>query len=168
MWWEHKGYIYVNSDDDAYRYVLQRPAAAEGEKRIAWVMLNPSTADEFTDDPTIRKCVKFSTRLGARTMTVVNLFAARSTDPRALRTMPDPVGPENDRLLKEEIDRADMVIAAWGTQPWDFVMQRALHVRALLDPAKTFHLGALTKDGSPRHPLYLRDDTPLNVLMSPR
>lgn len=138
-----------------YRYRLDRQWA-DGP-RCCFVMLNPSTADASNDDPTIRRCIGFAKREGCGGLTVVNLFAFRATKPTALLSATDPVGPDVDRHIDAVLRETDgPVIAAWGA--WN-KGTRAKIVRAMMgDRAKC--LGH-TKDGSPRHPLYLRTDAPL-------
>jgi hypothetical protein len=139
-----------------YRYSLVREWSDAG--RAVWVMLNPSTADETTDDPTIAKITKFSRAWACGSLEVVNLFACRATDPKALKTISDPVGPENDKHIAEALDRADVVIAAWGASYPKQLALRPHRVRKLLfaQPKPPLVLG-LTKDREPRHPLYVRD-----------
>lgn len=122
---------------------------------MLFIMLNPSTADAETDDPTIRRCLGFAERHSCTRLTVVNLFAFRATKPSDLLKAEDPVGPHNNGYLDEQIGyHASMrgpIIAAWGSHP--FARDRA----RLLTEKWGFCLQALghTKDGSPRHPLYL-------------
>ena len=140
----------VLSADGVYRYRLDREWIGEG--RAAWVMLNPSTADAELDDPTIRRCIGFSKAWGLGALTVVNVFALRSTDPKALRGHADPVGPANDDYLRAAIDGASIVIAAWG-QSWPKPFaERVGRVGQMLS-GKAHHLG-LTASGQPMHPLY--------------
>ncbi len=148
------------SDCGSYRYTLSR-AWGDGPM-AAWVMLNPSTADAALDDPTIRRVRGFTRAFGFDGFTVVNLFALRSTDPKALLTREDPVGPENDRWLRRTLASSlyDLVIAAWGAVG-PLGIERATRVRQDFRDAPWHHLGALTKAGQPRHPLYLAGDTPL-------
>jgi hypothetical protein len=80
-------------------------------------MLNPSTADATEDDPTIRRCVGFARRERCGVLEVVNLFAFRATNPQALRSAPDPVGPANDRFIEKAVERADLIVVAWGAVP---------------------------------------------------
>jgi hypothetical protein len=142
-----------------YRYSLTR-SWHSGRPRVCWVMLNPSTADAEVDDPTIRKCIGFSRLWGFGALEVVNLFAYRATSPKALPLAKDPVGPDNAAFIRDAIDNADKVVAAWGAD----VMARegsapfACIVWARSTPV--YHLG-LTKAGAPRHPLYLPYSTPL-------
>jgi len=140
-----------------YRYSLAREWAAG--TRCLFVMLNPSTADAFADDPTIRRCIGFARAWGHGALEVVNLFALRSTDPAALRTAADPVGPNNDAILLEAARRADLVVAAWGKDP--MARARAARVTALVTRHHAMHCLVKNADGSPKHPLYVAADTAL-------
>lgn len=139
-----------------YRYRLTRAFGSllEGQKRILWVMLNPSTADHETDDATIRRCIGFSKKLGGSSLVVVNLFGYRATDPDELLKVEDPVGPENVRVILDAANGCDTVIAAWGALP-NKLWAKA---RTSIEIVKSFDvlrcLGK-TKAGAPRHPLYL-------------
>lgn len=142
------------SDCGQYRYSLLR-RVGEGNP-LVWVMLNPSTADAFVNDPTIRRVMRFTKADGFGTAVVVNLFALRSPSPKALRGHADPVGPENDFVLWKHAQAGGPIICAWGAGGG----QRAAEV--LAGPLKGADLWCLgtTKDGSPRHPLYVRGDQP--------
>jgi len=142
------------SRDGRYRYRLHR-RWAHGP-RVAWVMLNPSTADATHDDPTIRRCIGFSQRWGFGALTVVNLFAWRATSPDALRRVDDPVGPRTAATLREVTSAVDGVVAAWGNVHPDLAA-RVEALRASL-PAAAWCLG-LTSRGEPRHPLYVPGNT---------
>lgn len=141
-----------------FRYTLDRSVSVLGKGLVLWVMLNPSTADALLNDPTIVRVIRFSERLGFARAAVVNLFALRATDPRHLRLAGDPVGPENDAHIQRMASEADLIILGYGADP--IATERAAQVRALLAGHKLFCLGK-TKDGAPRHPLYLRADSPL-------
>lgn len=128
-------------------------------------MLNPSTADDEVDDPTIRSCVRLTRGLGYAGIEVVNLFGLRAPDPRALLAAEDPVGPENDREAERATARAETIIFAWGAHP--AAARRAdlvssLTRRAYAD-ARVPRCFGTTKSGAPRHPLYVRSGTPLIV-----
>jgi len=114
------------------------------------VMLNPSTATQEQDDPTIRRCIGFARRWGYVRLEVVNLFAWRATRPKDL---PRSWDPEDDRAIREAVVRADRVVAAWGVHG---AGPRADEVLAMLGPCDCL---GVTKHGHPRHPLYLRADT---------
>lgn len=136
-----------------YRYELERLWGDNPEKRITFVMLNPSRADASQDDPTIRRCIRFARANGHDALRVVNLFALRTSHPRQLRIHPDPVGPLNDLYLMRAAAQGS-VIAAWGAL--GFAAERARQVHALLvDSGATILCLGLTKAGHPRHPLYL-------------
>lgn len=119
-----------------------------------FVGLNPSTADETTDDPTLRRCIGFARDWGFGQLCMTNLFAWRETDPDRL-PRPGAVGPLNDRHLLRCASRAGEIVAAWGAHPAG--NGRAAEVLRLLDGAgKSLSCLGRTRDGSPRHPLYLR------------
>lgn len=139
-----------------YRYSLFR-RWAEGPT-CTFIMLNPSTADEQNDDPTIRRCIGFAKREGCGALMVVNMFGYRATDPGDLLLVDDPFGRENAPTLATAIETSNgPVIAAWGA--WGPLKQAA---KVLADeyPGQLLCLG-LTKNGSPRHPLYVKADAPL-------
>lgn len=102
------------SDDHQYRYTLGRSWNPEGDRRLVWVMLNPSTADSSKDDQTVRRCVHFSRAAGFDELVIVNLFALITSDPSGLLDAADPSGPDNDRHRIEALVRADAVAFAWG------------------------------------------------------
>lgn len=135
-----------------YRYTLTR--IWEPKKSFAlFVCLNPSTADESQDDPTVRRCKAFASRWNHGGLVIVNLFAYRSTDPAGLLEVRDPIGPENDKYILSKAHAASRIILAWGTK--GSLLERDQHVLALLSGA--YCLG-VTKFGHPKHPLYLPSD----------
>ncbi len=142
-----------------YRYSLMR--RWDQGSPLRFVMLNPSTADATVDDPTIRRCMGFARREGCAALIVVNLYAYRSTDPKALLTCTDPVGPVNDEILWAHLISARAgqtpVVAAWGVNAEP---GRAADVVALV-PGVDWRCLGMTKRAAPRHPLYVRGDQPL-------
>lgn len=149
------------SEDGVYRYELAR-RWARGPV-ATWIMLNPSTADAVQDDPTIRRCAGFTRSWGLSGIVVVNLFALRSTDPKVLRIARDPVGPDNDDAIHDACVRARLVVAAWGTHGDLFRRNERVLELLAMTPARVTCLGH-TKDGHPRHPLYLpKDACPVDV-----
>lgn len=135
---------------EAYRYGLRRvwePAGAE----VLYIMLNPSTATELQNDPTIERCQRRAKALGFGAMRIANLFAYRATRPEDLRRAADPSGPENADLLAAWSGQSAMTLAAWG-------VHGDLHCAgprmATVLQGDVRHLG-LTKAGHPRHPLYV-------------
>jgi len=131
-----------------YRYALWR-RWGEGPPTM-FVGLNPSTADETADDPTIRRCIAFARAWGYGSLCMANLFAYRATQPSDMLAQDDPVGPENDAYLLRLTAEAGVVVAAWGTHGAYGGRNNA--VRAMLP---SLHYLRLTKDGHPGHPLYL-------------
>jgi hypothetical protein len=121
-------------------------------------MLNPSTATEVQNDPTVERCERRARALGFGGFRVTNIFAWRDTDPRAMRAAADPVGPANDAAIAESCDWAggaqDRIIAAWGTHGAHLDRGRAVERLLRAQPRPLHHLG-LTKDGHPKHPLYI-------------
>jgi hypothetical protein len=124
---------------------------------IAWIMVNPSTATADTTDPTITRCVNFSTSWGFGRMVVGNLFALRSTDPAALKTHSAPIGPENDFYLDRIISDADLIVCAWGTHG-KFRNRGDAVLRRIRAAGRVPHCLSRTKGGQPQHPLYLPSD----------
>jgi hypothetical protein len=137
-----------------YRYALWRRWS--DAPPVLFVMLNPSTADESQDDPTIRRCISFAKQWGHGGIIVGNLFAFRSPYPRDLQTTTDPIGPENNHWLERLAKQSDAVVGAWGNH--GRLMNRGQGVAALFP--SMLCLG-LTKLGQPRHPLYVPATTSL-------
>jgi hypothetical protein len=145
------GYPCAFSPDRVYRYVLWRVWANHASPRYcAFIGLNPSTADETTDDPTIRRCIGFAKAWGYDALAMLNLFAYRATYPADMKAESDPVGDDNDVWLARIAAEAGVVIAAWGNHGAH--LNRAAAVRVLLP---NLHCLRLTKAGQPEHPLYL-------------
>ena len=137
-----------------YRYWLHRELASEGREGLAFVMLNPSTADAVNDDPTIRRCIGFGREWGFRELTVLNLFALRATKPAELRRHgAEAIGRRNDEALRwmREHPATTMVVAAWGNHGMH--LNRAADAMAIIAPAVAL---GVTKQGCPKHPLYVR------------
>lgn len=154
----------VLSPCSRYRYRLWRewsPALPTG----VFVMLNPSTADASVGDPTIRRCMQFARAWGWGRIEVVNVFAFRTAYPRALVRAHgdgvDVVGPSRDEGLVEAFDRARVVVAAWGANK--LAHDHARGVLGLVPPGLEITCLGRTQGGFPRHPLYLRADTPLST-----
>lgn len=143
----------VYSDCERYRYSLTRVWDPQGG-RVTFVMLNPSTATEVQNDPTVERCERRARALGYGAFCVTNIFAWRDTDPRKMRAATDPVGPANDDAITQAVDWSDRVIAAWGTHGAH--LNRGPAVESLLRGTgrDLYHLG-LSKAGHPKHPLYI-------------
>lgn len=147
-----------------YRYALYRT----WDERLAscmFVGLNPSTADETKNDPTIRRCINFAKRWGCGGLIMANLFAFRATKPEDMKAAADPVGPENDRWLIQLHNAAGLVIAAWGRD--GVFRERGAKVLAMLrrnrDGGDIGCFG-LTENKQPKHPLYIKGDTSYQII----
>lgn len=141
------------SDCEQYRYALTRTWDPKGTK-VLFVMLNPSTATEVQNDPTVERCERRARTLGFGSFCVTNIFAWRDTDPRKMRAAKDPVGPKNDKTILEFAYWADTIVCAWGTHGEH--RQRGHEVQQILRETQQplYHLG-LSKAGHPKHPLYI-------------
>jgi len=140
------------SDCTFYRYALWRVWNPE-MPLVLFIMLNPSTADALTDDPTIRRCVNFAKYWLYGGVLIGNLYGLRSTDPykifEADSKGDDPVGPDNGRHLEELQEAAVQTILAWG-------VHGASHVWTKTHLKEPFHALRLTRSKQPNHPLYLK------------
>lgn len=145
----------------SFRYQLTRQWRQRDQPSLLTViMLNPSIADAVRDDRTIRRCISLADAAGADGLRVVNLFALRSTDPEGLRAAPDAIGPENDSYILEAVRTSTTIVAAWGAHP--FARARALAVfEVLRGEGVDLRCWGTTKEGHPRHPLYVQGTTPL-------
>jgi hypothetical protein len=121
-------------------------------RRIVWIGLNPSTADEVTRDQTLATVCRYSRNWGFSQVVMLNLFAFRATDPRDLKRATDPIGPDNDKHLVAEVSQADRVIACWGDH--GRFLERDRQVTELL--AVSFECLLKNTTGAPHHPLYLK------------
>ena len=138
-----------------YRYWLEiRWDHREELPWLGWMLLNPSTADEINDDPTLRKVQKFARDRGFGGIIVCNVYALRSTDPRGLWKVDDPSGGDNDIWHEELRNRVTKIVAGWGRHARQAEVDHLLGIVPNLDCLK------VNADGSPMHPLYVRADTP--------
>lgn len=145
--------VAVYSDCEKYRYTLTRTWDPVGQK-VTFIMLNPSTATEVQNDPTVERCERRARALGFGAFRVTNIFAWRDTDPRKMRAAKDPIGSDNDQAILDACDWADTIVAAWGThgehrnrgpQVADLLRQSGREITSL----------GITKAGHPKHPLYI-------------
>ena len=148
-----------------FRYRLERLVSDDGPV-AAIIGVNPSTADAFVNDQTIRKDMGFAARLGWSRIIKGNLFAFRATDVRALRDAKDPIGPENDAHLSQIMRDADVIVAAWGPKAKlpPALRNRYRRILTIADSiGKPLMCWGCSQDGSPRHPLMLAYSTPLEL-----
>ena len=140
----------IFSEDRKYRYSLSR-IWDESKLVVCFVGLNPSTADENIDDPTIRRCMGYAKNWGYGGFVMVNLFAFRATEPLEMMLTEHPIGIMNNIHLKHASKLAAITIMAWGNH--GKYMNRSKDVKQFLGNA---HYLILTKEGEPGHPLYLK------------
>ena len=161
--------IFSPEPEPVYRYWLSRQWEPKPDRTAVFAMLNPSTADAQKLDPTVRRCLGFARLWGCGQLIVVNVFALRATDPRTLGLVRDPIGPHNEHYIRAAAAIASRpqanwtgatgVICAWGVSGKFAGAKHANHGQAVIDwikgaGAHTYAL-ATTKQGHPRHPLYL-------------
>lgn len=143
----------VYSGCGKYRYALTRIWTPDG-RRLLYIMLNPSTATELANDPTIERCERRARALGYGGFRVCNLFALRETDPARLKRARRPEGPDNAAQLGLALDWADDVLCAWGVH--GAYRDQGNRLSDLLRKCdKPQLILGLTKEGHPRHPLYI-------------
>ncbi|MFK8067287.1 MAG: DUF1643 domain-containing protein [Gammaproteobacteria bacterium] len=131
-----------------YRYALWR-TWDNSKPYVMFICLNPSTADEKADDPTLRRCINFAKAWGYGGVCTANLFAFRATEPLDMKAAKDPVGPENNKWLKKLAKDADLIVAAWGND--GLYLERSIEVKKLIS---NLYCLKLNKSGEPAHPLY--------------
>lgn len=146
-----------------YRYTLSRRVApsmfSTSDRRVLWVMLNPSTADASTDDPTIRRCAGFTERLGFESFVVVNLFALRATNPKSLLTPANGADETNDDHIARAANGADLIVVAWGANVRKPMLAHrpgeVIRILCATPRATPIVALGLLADGTPQHPLYM-------------
>jgi len=159
----------IFSPCERYRYALWRQWKGPMATRpgyVAFVGLNPSTADEVENDPTVRRCINFAMRWGYGAMVMLNAFGWRATDPANMRAADDPVGDDNDFAITRFAGSADKVVVAWGNH--GIYKGRGATVASMLWVILHDEFGnsgmecfGVNECGEPKHPLYLRADRPL-------
>jgi hypothetical protein len=153
------------SEDRVYRYQLVRSTGYPNQALVNFVGLNPSTADESYDDPTVRRLIGFARRHAFGFLILTNLYAFRVTDPRALKLAADPIGPENLRYLAAATRNAQRIVPCWGAH--GAPGSRGREVLELLRRLGNIWVFGLTKGGEPLHPLYLAYENELRPLERP-
>lgn len=172
----------VFSEDRRYRYWLRRGYGAGLRPSVrrppcVFILLNPSTANAYKDDPTVRKCMRFAHSWGHREVIITNLFAYRATDPEDMMAAADPVGPDNDEALLAAADYANRfsddgrsftsgpIIMAWGNH--GAYAGRARYVRRMLSAYPLSYIKLNEGTGEPAHPLYLPADLTYKNMVPP-
>jgi hypothetical protein len=148
----------VFSECETYRYTLERTWEKFPVRYCMFLMLNPSTADDVKNDPTIIRCVNYAKAWGYDGLYVGNLYGFRATQPQDMwyrwRQQEDIIGPDNDMWLRKMARKSEIIVAAWGSQA---IPERVVYVRTLLNLTRTtdLHYLQLCANGMPSHPLYL-------------
>ena len=153
-----------------YRYILSRKITKQSDSTLLVCMLNPSTADDEVDDPTIASVCRLARKNGFSRILVLNLFALRATKPQDMWTHEAPIGPDNwdtwRKVLGELDPTKDIVALAWGRSQkgshkkrfTEALIQASHQLKKWDGKIMTWVMNA---DGSPRHPLYIKTDTNL-------
>lgn len=143
----------IFSDCRKYRYTLRR-IWDESKPYAMFICLNPSTADETKNDPTVRRCINYSRDWGYGGFVMMNLFAFRATDPKIMKACPKPIGPDNTYWIEKMAEKAGIIVAAWGVHG----AFQARHTAMLTLPIlkDKIHYLELTNSKQPKHPLYLK------------
>ena len=145
----------VISGDSNYRYLLWRTWDLKGP-RLFIISLNPSTADDRADDPTLRRCISLAQASGFGGIILGNLFALRAQNPRVLYTVSDPVGRDNDQWLDDMIHQTHKIAVAWGDRG-GYLGRSSEVISRIANP----YCFGMNRTGEPKHPLYLPKNTPL-------
>lgn len=122
------------------------------ERAIAWIALNPSTADENKLDPTLTRIKNFSNKFGYNCFYMLNLFAFRSTDPKNMLNCIQPIGKDNDYWINQICKKVDKVICCWGNIGKH--LNRSENIKSIIGKYNLYYLD-ISKQGQPKHPLYL-------------
>lgn len=165
------GAVFDGDPPDRYRYRLWRTWGypfGDVDRRVLWVMTNPSTADGETDDRTIAKITRFTKKWGYGGLDVVNLFGLCATDPRelkvAVKAKRDPIGRSNDEHLRSLVESAAtrLIVCAWGAHGTLLAREQAAERLLANTRGLALHCLRRTKGGHPEHPLYLPENlTPI-------
>ncbi|WP_146512401.1 DUF1643 domain-containing protein [Thalassoglobus neptunius] len=158
--------VAIYSECEQFRYTLTRTWNRPVRRRVAFIGLNPSTATEIQNDPTVARCIQFARDWDFDEMTMLNAFAFRATDPKVMKRHDRPVGIDNDRYIQKVVQRSDLIICCWGTHATH--LDRSRELLEKLEKWKCpLHCLKLTKAGLPGHPLYLkRSSVPLQLASS--
>ena len=144
------------SKDKIYRYTLSRTWDST-KPTVLFIGLNPSIADENVDDPTVTRCINFAKDWGYGTLLMANLFAYRTTYPKEIYLIDDPIGKDNDYYLLECVKQSDLIVACWGNN--GTYMDREKIIKELVP---NLYCLQKNKNGTPHHPLRLpRDINPI-------
>lgn len=148
----------IYSDCEKYRYVLTRRFDQDNSKVCNFIMLNPSTATAWKNDPTVARCCKYAQRWGYGALIVTNIFAYRATDPKEMKSQDSPFGDDNAYWLRMAAEMSELRVCAWGTNGAFRHQDKAIIWLMKQEPSQELHCLEVTKHGYPKHPLYCRGD----------
>lgn len=154
----------VFSEHKSHRYLLRREWDTK-RPCMTWIMLNPSLADEFNDDPTIRRCVTFAEKFGYGKIMIVNLYSFITPYPETLWHMEEQINKDTDFYIKYAFEKAHIIIAGWGKLP-KWANTRRDKIISLATHHKNLYCLKQNKDGNPAHPLYLPKESNLIIYRS--
>lgn len=140
-----------------YRYALFRQWGENRQNACMFIGLNPSTADEIQNDPTVTRCIRYAYSWHFDAMFMMNAYAYRSTGPDALKSVADIIGPQNDDYLRDTQMHATLAVACWGNHIDTERQARIVKLFCYYDLQCLGH----NKNGTPKHPLYIAHKTPL-------
>jgi len=140
-----------------YRYMLKRQWGEDNNNFVNFVLLNPSTANEERDDPTVMACIALAQNMGFDGLYITNLFALRTKNPDTLKQNKNPIGDKNDTFIKRYALKSKRIIIAWGNHG-EFLRrgEKVIHIISQIQVPYCFEI---TKKGNPRHPLYIKRST---------
>lgn len=149
-----------------YRYLLIRSFSHKADEPfVLFIGLNPSVADSYIDDPTLRRCMGFMEIWNLKALKIVNLFAFRATNPKEMISQTNPIGKSNDQTILQQAKNAEMIVVCWGNT--GSYLNRDKEVLEIIKQYKDkiYSFGE-TKSGQPKHPLYLAKTTQLQKIFS--
>jgi hypothetical protein len=165
-----------DDQQSCYRYTLWRRFSDDYcplSEMVAFIGLNPSTADEYRNDNTVTRCINFAKKWRFRGMVMLNIFAFRATDPNAMKAQRDPVGELNDLAIHNVVVKAGKTVCCWGVHGQHLdrgpeVERRLFQEKGFCDGSRKLFCLGLTKDGYPKHPLYIHSETEPQRLECPQ
>jgi len=142
------------SPDQKYRYYLQRNFKKNAKNLLVFIMLNPSTANEQYNDPTVERCQNHALNKNYDGMIILNIFAYRTTNPKQLLQTKNPIGEKNNQTIINTIKKHQNIICAWGNH--GKILNRSNEIKKILKKhRKKTQAFEITKQNEPKHPLYI-------------
>lgn len=145
-------------ESQMHRYLLTREQVGRVRSIVCFAGLNPSVAGAVKGDPTVTRLMAFTLRWGYSSLSVVNTNPHIATDPSKSIVPGEIVLSENDRTIREQFEQATLIVCMWGTNVEPALADRVV---GLLPRDTLVGCFGRNKNGTPKHPLYLRDDCAL-------